>query len=59
LIIEFLKVADIFDYLGGGMTIEEILDDFPDLTLEDIQACFAFAAERDRRLMVIPDETAI
>ena len=54
-----IAVADIFDYLGGGMTIEEILDDFPDLTLEDIQACFAFAAERDRRLMVIPDETAI
>jgi len=54
-----IAVADIFDYLGGGMTIEEILDDFPDLTLEDIQACFAFAAERDRRLMVIPYETAI
>ncbi len=54
-----IAVADIFDYLGGGMTIEEILDDFPDLTLEDIQACFAFAAERDRRLMVIPYEAAI
>ncbi|MBR8828407.1 MAG: DUF433 domain-containing protein [Gomphosphaeria aponina SAG 52.96 = DSM 107014] len=54
-----ITVTDIFDYLGGGMTIEEVLDDFPDLTIEDIQACFAFAADRDRRLMVIPDEIAI
>ncbi|WP_228670070.1 DUF433 domain-containing protein [Synechocystis sp. PCC 6803] len=46
-------------YLGGGMTIEEVLDDFPDLTPEDIQACFAFAADRDRRLMVVPDEIAV
>jgi uncharacterized protein (DUF433 family) len=52
-------VADIFDYLGGGMTVAEILDDFPDLTAEDIQACFAFAADRERRLMVIPYEAAI
>jgi uncharacterized protein (DUF433 family) len=39
-----IAVADIFDYLGGGMTIDEILDDFPDLTAKDIQACFAFVA---------------
>ncbi len=39
-----IAVADVFDYLGGGMTVDEILDDFPDLTAEDIQACFAFAA---------------
>ncbi len=54
-----IAVADIFDYLGGGMTIEEVLDDFPDLTLEDIQACFAFAADRDRRLTTIPHEITI
>ncbi|MCY7284054.1 MAG: DUF433 domain-containing protein [Cyanobacteria bacterium CAN_BIN43] len=40
-----ITVTDIFDYLGGGMTIAEVLDDFPDLTLADIQACFAFAAD--------------
>lgn len=40
-----IAVADVFDYLGGGMTIEEILDDFPDLTAEDIRACFAFVAD--------------
>jgi uncharacterized protein (DUF433 family) len=39
-----IAVADIFDYLGGGMSITEVLDDFPDLTTEDIQACFAFTA---------------
>ena len=53
-----IAVADIFDYLGGGMTVAEILDDFPDVTAADIQACFAFAADRERRLMVIPYEIA-
>jgi uncharacterized protein (DUF433 family) len=47
-----IAVADVLDYLGGGMSVQEVLDDFPDLTLEDVQACFAFAADRDRRLMV-------
>jgi len=54
-----ITVADIFDYLGGGMTVAEVLDDFPDLTAEDIQACFAFAANRDRRLHVVPHEVAL
>lgn len=54
-----IAVADVFDYLGGGMSIAEILDDFPDLTAEDIQACFSFAADRDRRLTVIPHETSV
>ena len=53
-----ITVADVFDYLGGGMTIEEILDDFPDLKAEDIRACFSFAANRDRRLATIPHEVA-
>jgi uncharacterized protein (DUF433 family) len=50
-------VADVFDYLGGGMSIAEVLDDFPDLSPEDIQACFAFAADRDRRLAAVPVDT--
>lgn len=49
-----ITVSDIFDYLGGGMTVKEVLDDFPDLAIDDIQACFAFAADRDRRLSVLP-----
>jgi uncharacterized protein (DUF433 family) len=47
-----IAVADVLDYLGGGMTAAQILDDFPDLTAEDIQACLTFAAERERRLTV-------
>lgn len=54
-----ITVADIFDYLGGGMTVAEVLDDFPDLTAADIQACFAFAADRDRRLNIVPYEAAV
>lgn len=47
-----IAVADVLDYLGGGMAAAEILGDFPDLTAEDIQACLTFAAERERRLLV-------
>lgn len=47
-----IAVGDVLDYLGGGMTIPDLLDDFPDLTAEDIQACLSFAADRERRLMV-------
>ena len=54
-----ITVTDVFDYLGGGMSISEVLDDFPDLTLADIQACFAFAADRDRRLAMPANETAV
>ncbi len=54
-----ITVADVFDYLGGGMTIPEVLDDFPNLTADDIQACFAFAGDRDRRLNVVPHEAAL
>ena len=54
-----IAVADVFDYLGGGMTISEVLDDFPDLTAADIQACFGFAADRDRRLNIVPHEIAL
>ncbi len=41
-----IAVADVLDYLGGGMTVAEIVDDFPDLTAEDVQACLSFAADR-------------
>ena len=47
-----IAVADVLDYLGGGMTVTEVLDDFPELTAEDIQACLSFAADRDRHLIV-------
>lgn len=41
-----ITVSDVLEYLASGMTVAEILDDFPDLTDEDIRACLAFAAER-------------
>ena len=43
-----MTVQDVLEYLAGGMSVEEILEDFPDLTAEDIRACFAFAADRER-----------
>ena len=46
-------------YLAAGMTVAEVLDDFPYLTPEDIQACFAFAAERERSMWSRSDEAAI
>jgi uncharacterized protein (DUF433 family) len=46
-----ITVSDVLDYLAGGMTVAEIIDDFPDLTAEDIQACLSFAADRERRLL--------
>jgi uncharacterized protein (DUF433 family) len=48
-----MTVTDVLEYLAGGMTEEEILEDFPDLTKEDILACLAFAADREKRLMVV------
>jgi uncharacterized protein (DUF433 family) len=45
-----MTVRDVLEYLAAGMTFEEILTDFPDLTAEDIRACLAFAADRERRL---------
>ncbi len=49
-----ITVYDVLDYLASGMTEDEILADFPDLTREDIRACLAFAADRERRLASIP-----
>jgi len=46
-----ITVYDVLEYLASGMSKEEILEDFPDLTDEDILACLAFAADRERRLM--------
>lgn len=49
-----MTVQDVLEYLAAGMTPEEILADFPDLTAADIRACLGFAADRERRLRVIP-----
>ncbi len=49
-----ITVSDVLDYLASGMTEAEVLRDFPDLTREDIRACLAFAADRERKLITIP-----
>ena len=43
-----ISVADVLEYLASGMTIDEVLADFPDLTRADVLACLAYAAARER-----------
>ena len=45
-----ITVSDVLEYLAGGMSEDEILADFSDLTCDDIRASLAFAAARERRL---------
>jgi uncharacterized protein (DUF433 family) len=49
-----ITVYDVLEYLAGGMTEDQILADFPDLTREDIRAALSFAATRERRLSNAP-----
>lgn len=43
-----ITVHDVLSYLAAGMSEQEVLDDFPYLTAEDLRACYAYAAERER-----------
>ncbi|MEX0775090.1 MAG: DUF433 domain-containing protein [Phycisphaeraceae bacterium] len=45
-----ITVYDVLSYLAAGMTTPQILEDFPYLTAQDVQACLAFAAERERSM---------
>ncbi|MCA9470479.1 MAG: DUF433 domain-containing protein [Nitrospirales bacterium] len=47
-----ITVSDVLEYLASGMTEDEIIGDFPELTKEDIRACLAFAADREKKLSV-------
>ena len=47
-----ITVYDVLSYLAAGMTHQQILDDFPYLTEEDILACLAYAVDRERQLIV-------
>lgn len=47
-----ITVYDVLSYLAAGMTIEEVLADFPYLTAEDIHACLSYAADRERHTLV-------
>jgi uncharacterized protein (DUF433 family) len=46
-----IAVADVLGWLASGMSHQEILADYPELTEEDIRACLAFAADRERRFL--------
>ncbi len=48
-----ITVYDVLEYLASGMTQQEILDDFPYLTKEDILACLSFAAQRERFMLAV------
>jgi uncharacterized protein (DUF433 family) len=49
-----ITVADVLGWLAAGQTHEQVLHDFPELTENDIQACLAYAADRERRLITAP-----
>jgi uncharacterized protein (DUF433 family) len=48
-----IAVADVLGWLASGMSNEQIIDDFPELTADDIRACLEYAAERERRLVTV------
>ncbi|MDA3943142.1 MAG: DUF433 domain-containing protein [Bacteroidetes bacterium] len=45
-----ITVFDVLGWLASGMTYEEIINDFPELTVDDIKACLAYAADREHKL---------
>jgi uncharacterized protein (DUF433 family) len=48
-----IAVADVLGWLAAGMSHEEILSDHPELNEDDIRACLAYAADRERRLLTV------
>jgi uncharacterized protein (DUF433 family) len=48
-----ITVYDVLSYLAAGMTYQELLDDFPYLTQEDILACLSYAAEREQQTLMV------
>ena len=49
-----ITVYDVLGWMASGMTIQDIINDYPELTVEDIQACLQFAAARERSLKYLP-----
>ena len=48
-----ITVADVLGWLAAGLSPQDIIDDYPELTEEDIRACLAFAADRERRVSTL------
>lgn len=49
-----ITVFDVLEYLAGGMSVDEVIEDFPELTREDVQAALSFAADMGRRIHFVP-----
>lgn len=49
-----ITVYDVLGYLASGMSYEELLEDFPYLTMNDVFACLSFAAERTKNMIMVP-----
>lgn len=49
-----LTVGEVLDFLATGREVKDLLADFPQVTHDDVLACFAFAAARERRIRVDP-----
>jgi uncharacterized protein (DUF433 family) len=49
-----ITVYEVLEYLASDMTEGQILEDFPDLTREDLKTCIAFTADRERKLVTVP-----
>ncbi len=47
-----ISVYDVLSWFANGMSIQEILEDFPELTAEQIKACFAYAADREHKISI-------
>ncbi len=47
-----ITIQDVLNWLASGMTLDDILVDYPELTRDDVLACLAYAAERERRGVV-------
>ena len=48
-----ITVYDVLSYLAAGMTIDDVLNDFPSLTREDVLACLSYAADRERHTIIV------
>jgi uncharacterized protein (DUF433 family) len=51
-----ITVYDILEYLASGMSMENIIHDFPELTIDDIKACLIFAADREKQAWIVNHE---
>ena len=49
-----ISVGDVLGFLASGMTAEEVVEEYPSLTLDDVLACLAYAADRESRTDTLP-----